>query len=136
MSDMGSGGGDRAAALSAVKGPAICMMIAGILGLLFSILSFFAPAMLAEMAKNMEGVSVEQIQATSSPLLNGLFLVVNIVIILGALKLKNLESKGLAMVAAILSMINIGNCCCILGLPFGIWALVAMNKPAVKAALG
>ena len=134
MSDMGPGGGDRAAAAAGVKGPAIAMMIAGILGLLFSILSFFAPAMLASMAENLEGVSVEQIQASASPLLNGLFVVVNIVIILGALKLKNLESKGLAMTAAILSMINIGNCCCVIGLPIGIWALVAMNKPAVKTA--
>ena len=82
----------------------------------------------------LEGVSIEQIQASSSPLMSGLFVVVNIVIILGALKMKNLESKGLAMTAAILSMINIGNCCCLLGLPFGIWALVAMNKPAAKAA--
>ena len=29
------------------------------------------------------------------------------------------------------AMINIGNCCCLLGLPFGIWSLVVLLKPEV-----
>ena len=30
-------------------------------------------------------------------------------------------------------MINLANACCLLGVPFGIWALVVLNKPEVKA---
>jgi hypothetical protein len=43
---------------------------------------------------------------------------------------------GLAMTGCILAMINIGNCCCVLGLPFGIWALVMLCRPDVKDAYG
>jgi hypothetical protein len=59
---------------------------------------------------------------------------VAVVILLGALKMKKLESFGLAMTAAILAMIPCLSPCCILGLPFGIWALVVLNKPEVKSA--
>lgn len=56
------------------------------------------------------------------------------VIIMGALKMKNLQSYGFAMTAAIIAMIPCCSPCCLLGLPFGIWALVVMMKPEVKAA--
>jgi hypothetical protein len=36
------------------------------------------------------------------------------------------------MAAAIMAMIPC-NCCCLLGLPFGIWALVMLMKPEVKS---
>jgi hypothetical protein len=65
---------------------------------------------------------------------NVLAIVVAVVILLGALKMKKLESYGLSMTAAILAMIPCLSPCCILGLPFGIWALVVLNKPEVKSA--
>jgi len=40
----------------------------------------------------------------------------------------------LAMTASILSMLNFGNCCCLLGIPVGIWALVILLMPDVKEA--
>jgi hypothetical protein len=48
--------------------------------------------------------------------------------------MKNLQSYGLAMTASIVAMIPCISPCCILGLPFGIWALVILNRPEVKAA--
>ena len=53
--------------------------------------------------------------------------------IFGALKMRNVQSYGLAMAAAITVMLPC-TCCCVLGLPAGIWALVVLNKPEVKAA--
>ena len=58
-----------------------------------------------------------------SVLTNGLMLV-------GAMKMRRLEGFGLSATAAILGILPC-TCCC-LGLPFGIWALVVMNKPEVK----
>lgn len=60
-------------------------------------------------------------------------LVVSGLIIFGAIKMKNLQSFGLAMTAAILSLIPCFGCYCF-GIPVGIWALVVLNKTEVKAA--
>ena len=59
---------------------------------------------------------------------------VSVLILIGALKMKKLESYGLAMTASILAMLPFVSPCCILGLPFGIWAIVALGKPEVKSA--
>ncbi len=45
-----------------------------------------------------------------------------------------LQSYGFAMTASIIAMIPCISPCCLLGLPFGIWALVVLSKPEVKSA--
>jgi hypothetical protein len=59
---------------------------------------------------------------------------VGAVMLIGAMKMKKLESYGLAMAGAILGMIPYLSPCCLLGLPFGIWALVVLADGSVKAA--
>jgi hypothetical protein len=59
-----------------------------------------------------------------------------VLIILGALKMKKVESYNSAMAASIIAMIPCVSPCCILGLPFGIWALVILSKPEIKTAFG
>lgn len=52
----------------------------------------------------------------------------------GSIQMLKLRNYGMAMTAAIISVIPcVGPCCC-LGIPFGIWALVVMNQPDVKLA--
>lgn len=58
----------------------------------------------------------------------------NVVMLLGALKLMKVQSWGFALAAAILVMLPCGSCCCCLGIPLGIWIIVLLNKPEVKAA--
>jgi len=53
-------------------------------------------------------------------------------ILFGSIKMKNLQSYGLSMTAAILSITC--NCCCPIGWGAGIWALVVLADPKVKAA--
>ncbi len=60
---------------------------------------------------------------------------VSILIIVGALKMKRLESYAWAMTSAILAVIPcFSGICCLLELPFGIWALVVINDRSVRAA--
>jgi predicted Zn finger-like uncharacterized protein len=128
--------GGRRRAADAVRGPAIALMVVGGLGFALALLNFVmilagkgqvfdvrnqGPGMAAN---DMRGV---QIAASILPLSWG------IIVPLGAFKLMNLQSYGLAMTGVIFAMLPC-NGCCILGLPFGIWALVAMNRPEVKAA--
>lgn len=54
--------------------------------------------------------------------------------IVSAQKMKRLESYGFAMTAVILAVIPCFSPCLILGIPFGIWALVAINQQGVKDA--
>jgi predicted Zn finger-like uncharacterized protein len=62
-----------------------------------------------------------------------LSIILGIVLLIGGLKMKKLQSFGLAMTASVLAMLPI-HCCCLLGLPFGIWGLIALNKPQVQNA--
>ena len=48
-----------------------------------------------------------------------------------------LSSRGLARLASILGILSVVGCgsgCCLIGLGGGIWSLVAMSDPDVKAA--
>jgi hypothetical protein len=47
--------------------------------------------------------------------------------------MRRLESHGIATAAAIVAMIPCTGCC-IVGIPFGIWALSVLNDSYVRAA--
>ena len=53
---------------------------------------------------------------------------------LGAISMVRRGSRGLAMTAAILAMVPGLSCCCIAGLPLGIWSLIVLNNPDVKSS--
>lgn len=148
------GGGnviDRAK--SAVSTPAVLLIVTGVFGLLAAALNavqyptldtqFDAqikqvednPSIPAdqkkqqvEMMNNLRG----PVKAATLPLA-GLQLVIGVLGVMGGLKLKNLQSKGLVTAASVLSMLPCVSGCCLIGLPAGIWVLVTLGKPEVKA---
>lgn len=131
-----------AIAESAVAGPAISLMVVGCLGIIIAIVY------LVMLARNVD-VAGQQPPRSSDPAFQasyafgqrigkvtglvwgslGIFW--GIFLLIGALRMKQLKNFGLAMTTSILAMLPC-NCCFVLGLPFGIWALVALNKPEVK----
>jgi len=132
---------NRAAALQAVKGPAIALIVTASLGVLYyalsGILSFFNGGMMfqSQMPPNIPPQMQEFIQNMRGPLAGVISLViaaVNGFVLFGAIKLLRLQSFGLVMAAVIVAMLPC-QCCCLLGLPFGIWALVVLNKAEVKS---
>lgn len=117
----------------AVGGPAMAVLIYGallalgsILGLIFSLLGVGLMAAGGEGGRGMLNGAANIIGAIISICFSG-------VIIFGALKMKKLQSYGLAMAATIMCMLPC-SLCCIIGLPIGIWALIVLMKPEVKAA--
>jgi len=64
---------------------------------------------------------------------NGLALILNVATIIGAYKMMHLESFSAARAAAIISVIPICSPCLVFGIPFGIWALVVLHDPPVRA---
>jgi hypothetical protein len=55
-------------------------------------------------------------------------------IIFASLKMRELRQYELSIAASIIAMIPCISPCCILGLPIGIWCLVVLLRPEVKAA--
>jgi hypothetical protein len=55
------------------------------------------------------------------------------IIIFGGIKLLGGKSRTLAICAAVLATIPLSSCCFIAGSIFGIWTLVVLMKPDVKA---
>jgi hypothetical protein len=132
-----------------VSGPAIALLVTAILGIIAQLgnlirvlLSAGAIQAQAQVIAQQQGQQLPAQQMQMLQYLTGTTAivativgsVVGIVIIVGALKMRNLQSYGLAMTSSILAMIPCVSPCCLLGLPFGIWALVVLSKPEVKAA--
>jgi cation transport ATPase len=126
----------REAAASAVAGPAIALMCVGGLAVLLSItsllLNLIGAALLAAPQAGAGGP--EEIFHAASGAVGAIFGIVwGGVVLSGAWQMYRLKTYGYAMAAAIVAMLPC-NGCCLLGLPFGIWALVALNGPDVKDA--
>lgn len=134
-----TGGGSSTNAESRVKGPAIGLMIAAGVGIFFDIISLILNVLGVGLAGLAGGASREE-QLFSAftgtvGIIVGIFtLIMGIVIIVGALRMKSLTSYGFAVASSVLAMIPCVSPCCILGLPIGIWALVVLLDKDVKAA--
>lgn len=130
----------RTTALDRLKGPALALIITAALGIAFQALSLVRHAMgtaTAMVIPGMSGSQAEMLRMLAGPIgvVSAMIgLAIGVVVLLGALKMKEARSYGFALVAAILAMIPCISPCCCLGLPFGIWALVVLVKPDVKAA--
>ncbi len=136
---------NTALAAQKVKGPAIALMVVAavafvmqILGIVANLLgiSFMGAGDMSQF-EGMEGME------WLAPMLSGTFAVISGIVVLavvavifyGAMKMKDLQSYGLAMTAAILAIIPCFSFCCT-GIPFGIWALVVLLNKDVKPAFG
>jgi predicted Zn finger-like uncharacterized protein len=136
--------------LAGLRAPAICLLVSAVLGLLGSGYYLVSTALVPRevMEKNMK-----QFQTAKTPeeqkmqkqimdlmigpagiLFHAVFIFINLIIILGSIMMLLGKMRWLALTASILAMLNIDCCCCLLGLPFGIWSLVALNNPKAKDA--
>jgi hypothetical protein len=54
--------------------------------------------------------------------------------IVGGFYMRSLSGYRMSVVGAAVAVIPLGTGCCVTGIPFGIWALVVLSRPDVKAA--
>lgn len=59
-------------------------------------------------------------------------IVMDILVIVGAYNLMKLKKFSMAMTGAVIACIPCCGPCFVLGIPFGIWALVLLNNPEIK----
>lgn len=119
-------------AISLIITSAICLLLV-LLGIVFDVW-LLASGEVAELERNrqIDPATTVQIRIAWSVLI----LIANVVILAGAIAMMRLRNRGLAMTACVLAVIPCVGPCFLLGLPFGIWGLVAMNDPDVRRAFG
>lgn len=131
------GGVDYGAIGEKVKLPAIFLMVIAGLSILGNILSLVLNLAGVGMGGFAPGGSeqdriIRMFSGGMGMVFALLGLLVNSVVIFGAMKMKALTGYTLAMTAAILAIVPC-SCCC-LNIPFGIWSLVVLLDSNVKAA--
>jgi len=142
-----SGGDGRARAENEVSGPAIGLMVTGVMGIGFGVLGILTNLLGVTMnsLNNFNGMNgmngmnnpqVMQLMQMGTGALGIIMSVLKIVlgafIVYGALKMKSLRQHGLALGAAIVAVIPCISPSCCIGIPIGIWALIVLNKPEVR----
>jgi hypothetical protein len=136
----------RARALAMVQAPAMCLLI-------FALVSVVA--CLALGAMTLSGVDLNQgmmklfkinppapsagQEATQRQFarISGvanvtLGVVWNLTVALGAYRMRQLRSRGLAMTAAVLAIVPCFSVCCLASMPIGLWAVTTLGKPEVS----
>jgi predicted Zn finger-like uncharacterized protein len=141
----------RERALAAVRPPAICLLVAAVLGLLGAAYGAFQAVVVTPEALNAQlDVQMKQQKADREQermtrefaqwligpravVFHVVFALINLVILLGGIMMLAGRARWLGILASILALVNLDCCCCVLGIPFGIWSLVALSRPDVKA---
>jgi len=131
---------ERQAALQALTGPAIGIQITALMNVVLFLGSIALVLVdLVESGRTSSGGYRfhthdlgETVGAVFMAAIMLAFLFLSVFLFVGAKKLRRAESYGLAMVTAILVMVPPLSPCCMLGLPFGIWALIVLLRPEVK----
>jgi len=123
-----------------VSGPSLGLLITGVVGAAFSLLSVMGAGLgsvarfASRWADDMPDWYEKMFEGVFA--MGGAFvgLLVAAFIIFAALKMKDLKQWSLAVAASVLAMLPCISPCCVIGLPIGIWCLVILMRPQVKDA--
>ncbi len=127
-------------AVSRVKGPALSMMILAPIGSLWFLFDLVIRIInisngdIPVMGNHPNASEFAEIGAYVGGVLDVVGLILQAVVFYGAMQMKNLQNRSLAMAASIISVIPCLTACCVLGIPFGIWGLVVLSDETVKKA--
>lgn len=121
-----------------VSGPSVGLLITGILGGVLSFIGLIASLF----ETGIESIKSHEFMAGYASIAEGatgvafcfVGLLVAGFIIYASLKMKQLSQWSLCIAASIIAMIPCISPCCIVGLPIGIWCLVVLTKPEVRAS--
>jgi hypothetical protein len=123
--------------MGAVAAPGIALMVVSTIDLLVNGLMALIGIVLEMSAPPASPARPPEAAALSiAPLCCGLVVrfASQIVIFLGALSMTRLKSYGFSMAAAIMATIPGLSACCLIGVPFGLWALNVLKRQDVKDA--
>jgi hypothetical protein len=120
--------------------PSILLMIMAGLGILVALLGVVTGGNQEQMAQLLsdpnlppQAKSVLGSVAGASQGLNFFGVLLDLVMVFGAWQMRNLKMFPAAVASCIIAMLPCGGCCCLFGLPIGIWALTILLRADVKA---
>ncbi len=125
---------DLAQAKSLVLIPAICLLVAASISILLTpfvgfVIVVDSIRMLDEQAGAAEHATVLAFNVSAI-----VVFISYILVLYGSIQMLKCRRIGMARTAAILSIVPICSPLCVIGIPFGIWALIVTYKPEVQAA--
>ena len=134
--------GDVNLAYDLVNGPArgliasasiwICLVLTGMVGNIILLAGgAFAEAPNTELADT--GISFAT-QIALQMVWTTVILITNVIILVAALRMRSLRNYGFCQLGAVLAIIPCTGPCYLFGIPFGIWAIIVMNRPGVRDA--
>jgi predicted PurR-regulated permease PerM len=148
-------GGNAALGRAKVSGPAIMLIIGGVLSMLLGALVIFCfvfsfDALVDFMKKQRDSATgaqkeqlTEQIKQMEEntdkvkqfySVLGGAGILLGLLVTVGGFSMKGAKSYGWSMAASVLALIPVVNCCCVVTMPAGLWGLITLMNPDVKAA--
>lgn len=118
-----------------VLAPAFTLLAVSLLGVLLNavelLLTIFEPNLMKQMMAGFKpppGMDITTLQLIG----RSVFLLVSFVAALGAVSMMKRTLYPLAIIGSFAAIFNIGDCCCILGAPAGIWALIVLFQSDVR----
>lgn len=143
---LGSNSG-RQHALDALSGPSISLIVVSGLSLVYSLFQLIQVLVTGSEKLEIVMAQIQKQQPANAALMQSykeivkyamyaspvISLLIGAFVLFGAIQMRKLSSYGLSMAAAILAVIPCISPCCVLGIPFAIWALVVLNKPDVRS---
>ena len=126
--------------LQKLRPPAIALIIAASINAMIGIIALLGGLLRLLGIGGQEGLPVddaERIGYVASTVISyaasTLSLLLAPLIIYGAVQMMKGKNYRIARIAAILLIIPFTSCCFLVGIPIGIWTLVTLTKPEVKA---
>jgi hypothetical protein len=135
--------GSRQRARDAVVAPAIALIVLGATYICVSIVHLvllLIGASIAPQGQQQQPADTafergRQFGQTIAPVIDIVGMCLGGILILGGFQMKGLKSYGYALTGIITAMLPC-HCCFLLGIGFGIWALVVINRPEIKSSFG
>jgi len=137
---VGDGGDPMAKARGWVKGPAIALMVLAPIGIIVMLVDLgfrivnLAAGDVPVMVDGPGAAEGAKIGAALGGVFNVVAMICHGVMAYGAFNMMNLRNYSLSMAASIIAVVPCISPACILGIPFGIWGIVALVNADVKAA--
>lgn len=122
-----------------LRSPAVALICLGALNALAAVMLLLGR--LANLIRGNERVITDEAERLGYqtamiyfPLVSLLSIAAAPVIIIGGVQMLNARKYSLAVLASILAMIPLTSVCCLPGVGIGLWALIVLRNPEVRAA--
>ena len=120
----------------AVRAPAISLIVASLIGLMSVLitLSFNIVIGVGYLTGQIQPPAGYLSQVAFRAAWSLLILVSNVIILIGSINMLGLKRYDVCRLAATLAIVPCIGPCYLLGIPFGVWATIVLNKPEVREA--